>query len=145
MENAICLTPYKEIKGGEESIYDYVQEGYSVPEQVIAYLRTTQPYMMSPGIYEHPFIPGKRLLGPYWYTDGKYYWDRDTWKYVVKYHVRLPADFINHVLSSEGREYLDGFFMHPSSWSDTISGWKEQKGSLCLLPDDAGDCRLEDF
>lgn len=145
MDEAICLTPFKEIKGGADSIYDYVQEGYCVPQEVVAYLRTTQPYMMSPGVYDHPFIPGKRLLGPYWYTDGTYYWDRDTWKYVVKYHVMLPEAFISHVLSDEGQAYLKKFYANPSSWSDTIGQWKEQKDSICLLPDNAGDCELKDF
>lgn len=31
MEEYINLTPYKEIIGGEESIYDHIKEGYIVP------------------------------------------------------------------------------------------------------------------
>lgn len=65
----ICLTPFKEIHGGNESIYDYVEKGYSVPDKVIAYLRTAKPFLASPGIYEHPFKEGVTLLGPYLYTD----------------------------------------------------------------------------
>jgi hypothetical protein len=57
---------------GTKSIYDYVKEGYSVSNQVIEYLKTTKPFYMSPGIYDHPFRPGVELLGPYTYTDGKY-------------------------------------------------------------------------
>ena len=45
-KNVISLTPYKEIKGGSLSIYDYVEEGYSAPEKVIRYLRTTKAYAM---------------------------------------------------------------------------------------------------
>lgn len=105
--NMICITPFKEIKGGTESIYDYVEEGYTVPEKVIAYLRTTKPFLLSPGIYEHPFKKDIQLLGPYLYTDDRYYWDRDTWEYVVKYHVRLPEDFINHVMSIEGTAFIE--------------------------------------
>lgn len=73
MENKmpIILTPYKELKFGELSIYDFVQEGYTVPKKVIACLQTKKPYIMSPGIYNHPFKEGKSLLGPYLYTDGK--------------------------------------------------------------------------
>ena len=145
MQGMVCVSPYKELLFGSESIYDHVQDGFSVPDRVIAYLRTTQPYLMSPGVYEHPFKPGIRLLGPYLYTDGKYYWDRDTWKYVVKYHVTLPQDFIDHVMSDEGKAYIEKFGVQPASWTGIIENWKEQKNTLCLLPTDAGDISLEDF
>lgn len=102
----ICITPYKENHGGLESIYDNIQEGYEVPQKVIRYLKTTNPYMMSPGIYKHPF-KNMDLLGPYWYCDDKYYWDRDTWKYVIKYGLKLPQDFIDHVMSDKGTEFLE--------------------------------------
>ena len=117
----ICITPYKEIRCGDESIYDHILNDYTVPVQVIDFLRTTQPYTMQPGVYEHPFKPGKRLLGPYLYTDGKYCWDRDTWKYVVKYHVTLPQTFIDHVMSDEGRSFLERFDHQSGTWVDTIS------------------------
>ena len=103
----ICLTPYKEIKGGDESIYDHVREGYTVPDKVIAYLKMAKPYVMCLGIYEHPFKEGVTLLGPYWYQDGTYSWDRDTWKYVVKYGLELPQEFIDHVMSEEGTRFMD--------------------------------------
>ena len=102
----INITPFKEIKGGEFSIYDYIEEGYAVPEKVIEYLQTREPQLMSPGVYSHPFKEGETLLGPYRYGDGKYCWDRDTWKYVLKYHVKLPQDFIEHVLAEEGTAFL---------------------------------------
>lgn len=145
MSKMICLSPYKEINGGSESIYDHVQEGYTVPNQVIAYLRTTELYFMCPGIYEHPFKPGQRLLGPYAYTDGKYYWDRDTWKYVLKYHVTLPQEFVDYAMSDEGAAYIENFLKESGSWSDKIQDWKKEEGYLCLLPDDEGDVKLEDF
>lgn len=145
MRKMVCLSPYKELHCGDKSIYDHVQEGYTVPDQVIAYLRTTQPYLMSPGIYEHPFRPGKQLLGPYRYTDGKYYWDRDTWKYVVKYHVTLPQEFIDHVMSQEGTAFIEHFIDQSDSWSESIKKWKKKQGFICLLPDNAGEAGLDDF
>jgi len=123
----------------------YDTTGYSVPYKVIAYLRTTKPYMMCPGIYEHPFKPGKELLGPYFYTDGKYFWDRDMWKYVVKYHVTLPEDFIDYIMSGAGDDFLESFYSHPDSWSGTIKKWKNEERGLCLLPDDTGNIDLSDF
>lgn len=144
-ENKICLTPYKELDLGEESIYDHVQDGYTVPLRVITYLQTTEPFFMSPGIYDHPFKSGCRLLGPYTYTDGKYYWDRDAWKYVVKYHVTLPQEFIDHVMSEDGEAYLDQLTKENNSWAKSIEDLKNRSNTICLLPDDAGDIALENF
>lgn len=72
----ICLTPYKEIKGGDESIYDHVREGYTVPDKVIAYLKMTKSYVMCLEIYEHPFKEGVTLAGPYLYGNGTIGWRR---------------------------------------------------------------------
>ena len=66
----VCISPYKELCCGEESIYNYVEKGYTVPDKVIAYLRTTKPFLMIPGVYKHPFKKEVDLLGPYLYTDG---------------------------------------------------------------------------
>ena len=145
MNRMTCLSPFKEVHFGDKSIHDFVQEGYTVPDKVIAYLRITEPYMMSPGIYEHPFKPGTRLLGPYLYTDWKHFWDRDLWKYVVKYHVTLPEEFVEYVMSGAGDAFYEEFIDKSDSWSETIKKWKKQKGMLCLLPDDAGDKELADF
>ena len=105
----ICITPYKELLLGNLSIYDYIEAGYTVPEKVISYLKTTQPFFMSPGVYPHPFYEDKTLLGPYTYCDDKYYWDGDTWKYVEKYGLRLPEEFIQHVMSEEGYKYMEKY------------------------------------
>lgn len=102
----VNVMPYKEINGGEESIYDHVDENFTVPEKVIAYLQTTQPHLVCMGFYKHPF-KDMQLCGPYWYTDGEYYWDRDAWKYVIKYHVTLPKQFIDKVMSDEGTVFLE--------------------------------------
>lgn len=141
----ICLTPYMELCSGNLSIYDYVEKGYTVPDKVLLYLQTTNPYMMSPGIYEHPFKKGQNLLGPYWYTDGTYYWDRDTWKYVAKYGLKLPNDFIDMVLSEKGTAFLNSFYQSPNSWTSNINKMKQDNTMLCLLPDNAGDISLDDF
>ena len=141
----VCVSPFKELGCGEKSIHDFVKDGYSVPDKVIAYLQTTKPHEMCLGIYEHPFKPGTYLCGPYTYTDGYYYWDRDTWKYVMKYHVMLPQEFIDHVMSDEGTAFLKEQAQENDSWSDRIKSWKEQAGVLCLLSDNAGDECLKDF
>lgn len=97
----ISISPFKEINCGSESIYDYVKAGYTVPDKVIAYLRTKSPHLVCPGVYEHPFMKGKTVPGPYLCTDNHYLWERNTWEYVVKYHVTLPQEFIDHVMSEK--------------------------------------------
>lgn len=146
MEEYINLTPYKEIIGGEESIYDHIKEGYTVPEKVIEYLRTTKPYCMCPALYQHPFRKDVTLAGPYLYCDEqKYCWDRDTWKYVVKYGLTLPQEFIDHVMSKVGTEFIQKCKESGESWSGKIDEMKNRENTLCLLPADAGDMELENF
>ena len=138
------VMPFKEIKGGEESIYDHIDENFAVPKKVIAYLQTTQPHLVCMGLYKHPF-KDTMLSGPYWYTDGEYYWDRDAWKYVLKYHVTVPQDFIDKVMSEEGTAFLEKCAQSNNSWSKIIGDWKKQPDSLCLMSDGAGDLSLDGF
>ncbi len=140
----ICITPYQELQMGSQSIYDNLQKGYAVSERVILYLQTKRLFTMALGIYAHPFKKDVDLLGPYMYTDGKYYWDRDTWKYVVKYGLKLPEDFITHVMSEEGEAFLQSA-IGTDSWQEQLQELKQQKTTLCLLPDDAGDISFDAF
>lgn len=140
----INVMPYKEINGGEERIFDHIDESFEVPEKVILYLQTTQPHMVCMGIYQHPF-KDMSLCGPYWYTDGEYYWDRDAWKYVLKYHVTLPQKFIDKVMSDEGTAFLEKCAESDESWAKRIKEMKERPNMLCLMPDNAGDYSLDDF
>lgn len=141
----VCLTPFKELRLGSESIYDWVEEGYAVPAKVIAYLKTTEPDIMSPGIYEHPFKPDTRLLGPYCYTDGHFWWDRDAWKYTAKYHVRLPQEFVEYVMSGAGDDFLREYLPDASSWFQHIEDSYGDAAHGNFLPEDAGDIDIEDF
>lgn len=141
----VCLTPFRELGLGDESIHDWVEEGYTVPGKVIAYLQTTEPDVMFPGIYDHPFRTGVHLLGPYCYGDGHYWWDRDAWKYVVKYHVRLPREFVDYVMSGAGDEFLQAHKPSASSWYDAIEDANGGMSHGNYLPRDAGDVGLEDF
>ncbi|MBR4514070.1 MAG: hypothetical protein IKO61_04215 [Lachnospiraceae bacterium] len=145
MNNKVCLSPFKELNEGDKSIYDFVRDGYSVPDKVIAYLRIKEPYMMSPGVYDHPFKTGTQLLGPYLYTDGYYYWDRDLWKYVIKYHVTLPQEFIDYVMSNDVDPFFESYIDKSDLWTETIKKMKKKQGILCLLPQDSGDKELSDF
>ena len=68
----------------------------------------------------HPFKEGKCLLGPYQYGDGKYAWHRDTWKYVVKYHLTLPEEFIEHVMSDAGTQFIEKVCCKADSWYQEV-------------------------
>ena len=141
----VCLTPFEELSLGDESIHDWVEAGYKVPSKVIAYLKTTEPFIMSPGIYDHPFKPGERLLGPYCYTDGHFWWDRDCWKYVTRYHVKLPREFVDYVMSGKGDEFLAIHLPWAKSWFDRI---EKNYGDIPhgnFLPEDAGNVDIEAF
>lgn len=144
LQEHICITPYRELEMGSQSIYDNIQEGYTVSERVILYLQTKHLFTMALGVYVHPFKKDINLLGPYMYTDGKYYWDRDTWKYVVKYGLKLREDFIAHVMSEEGEAFLQSA-LGEDLWQERLQDLKQQKNTLCLLPDDAGEISLEEF
>jgi len=142
----VNITPYKELQFGDKSIYDYVGDiEADIPSKVIDYLQSGNPSLMSPGIYDHPFREGEVLLGPYIFTDSiRYSWDRDTWKYVVNYGLKLPKEFIEFVLSDEGSEALEDM-KTGTTWGGVIKDWKEEGSATILLPDDAGDRELNDF
>lgn len=91
-ERRFCLTPYKEILAGGDSIYDNIREGYSVPDKVI------ELYLTGAGIYQHPFKPEVTLFGSDMYSDGYYYWDSYTAEYVSEYGLVLPDEFISFVM-----------------------------------------------
>jgi len=140
----INVMPYREINAGKNSIYDNIDEDFKVPDKVILYLQTTQPYLVQMGAYKHPFMD-RTLLGPYWYSDGEYCWDRDAWKYVLKYHVTLPEEFIDKVMSEEGTAFLEKCAENDESWSKRIKEFKENKKMICLMPEDAGDIPFDEF
>ena len=141
----INVTPYKEINHGVgESIYDHIDENFTVPEKVILYLQTTQPHFLPLGLYKHPFKDMK-LCGPYSYTDGEYYWDRDTWKYIVKYHVTIPQNFIDKVMSDEGTAFLEKYAENNEEWRKRIKELKENPETLYLVPKKPGDYSLDEF
>jgi len=85
-------------------------------------------------------------LGPYLLTDNIYCWDRDTWKYVIKYGLELPQDFIDHVMSDEGTQYIEQQIdSNKSRLEPVVKQWKKSKGFNSLLPYDARDIELKDF
>lgn len=98
-ESRCCLTPYREIHAGYDSIYDHVKEGYYVPDKVLEYLKTENVYLTGAGIYKHPFEPEITMFGPTMYSDGYYYWDSNTAEYVSRYGLVLLEEFVSYVMN----------------------------------------------
>lgn len=47
-------------------------------------------------------------------------------------------------MSEEGETFLQSV-SGEDSWQERLQDLKQQKNTLCLLPDDAGDISLEEF
>ena len=96
----ISIGMYKEISGDEyPPIKDFLSD-FPVPEkaEVLSYLKSASVAAASPGIMEDAFtgksIPGEFLA----YYDGKYTWRSDFIYHFEKYNLKLPDDFIAHVM-----------------------------------------------
>ena len=138
MSKPISITPFKELHGGQESIYDHIAaEKLAVPDKVIAYLLAAQPVLTAPGVYQHPFIRTRTLPGPDKCTDGRFFWDRDTWKYVLKYNLILPQEFIDHVMSEKGDAFISYCIDRNDDWCEPIKQWKKKQGYVSFLPSKA--------
>lgn len=141
----INLTPYIELKQGQESIYENINPNNVVPDKMILYLRLGTAYVMSPGIYNHPFKTDTKLLGPYVYTDELFCWDRDTWKYVLKYGLVLSDRFVEYVMSEKGTEFIEKQLDSRISWEKAIEKMKRNPKGIFFLPNDAGELPIDKF
>ena len=63
----------------------------------------------------------------------------------MKYGLKLPQEFIDHVMSEAGTRFIESYIEKDESWSTSIREWKKEQGAACFLPDDAGDVELEKF
>ena len=64
---------------------------------------------------------------------------------MVKYHVTLPQEFIDYVMSGEGDAVLNEYQDQPDTWADVFQKMRERDNVNCMLPDDAGDMDIDDF
>lgn len=144
MDELINLMPYEEICGGDECIYDHVDPDYVVPEKVIAYLQTTKDCFYFSCLYQHPF-KNMEMAGVSWKTDGEYMWPRDTWKYVLKYHVTLPQNFIDKVMSDRGTAFLEQLAREDENWAKCVRKANGEYTRECFIPEFSDDYPLEAF
>ena len=76
---------------------------------------------------------------------GRFWWDRNCWKYAAKYHVMLPQEFVEHVISGTGDKLLESYATDTSSWSDRIEEHCRNASHGNFLPKSAGNLDLKDF
>lgn len=76
---------------------------------------------------------------------GRFWWDRNCWKYAAKYHVMLPQEFVEHVISGTGDKLLESYATDTSSWSGRIEERCRNMPHGNFLPKSAGNLDLKDF
>lgn len=76
---------------------------------------------------------------------GRFWWDRNCWKYAAKYHVMLPQEFVEYVISGTGDKLLESYATDTSSWSDRIEERCKNTLHGNFLPKSAGNLDLKDF
>ena len=101
------LGDYKELnsKASLPSLRDFCQDTqYEYQKEIIQYLRNGHKDACSPGIVKDYFT-GEIIEGElFCMSDGMYGWRSDIVYYVEKYNLRLPDDFIDHVLKKLGKK-----------------------------------------
>ena len=96
---------YKEFYNGEyelPSIRDAIyQDTVSNKRTLVSYLKKGKPFAAASAINKDVLsgerIPGELLM----LTDGVYEWRSDLVYYIEKYNLKLPDDFIKHVLDQQ--------------------------------------------
>lgn len=76
---------------------------------------------------------------------GRFWWDRNYWKYAAKYYVMIPQEFVEHVISGTGDKLLESHATDTSSWSDRIEEHCRNTPHGNFLPKSAGNLDLKDF
>lgn len=96
---------YRELRGGkphEPSLRDVIQPTAD-PKQanVLQYLHAGEVLVATGGVVSDVLDPTFGIIGPpHILTDGKYAWPAILAHYVERYHIRLPEDFMSHMMSN---------------------------------------------
>lgn len=63
----------------------------------------------------------------------------------MKYHLTLPEDFIEYVMSEDGSAFLESCHYGVDSWYQAFEKSFADKRHMNFLPEDAGDVKLDEF
>jgi hypothetical protein len=72
------------------------QLGTQDSDAIARYLERGKLLMMSPGLVEDPFAPGKHAGSYSILTDGEFAWHEALAYFVRHYHVSLPSELVEH-------------------------------------------------
>lgn len=72
---------------------------YPLKDQVVNYLKKGSPTIAGCYVPHDAFTDKQIDTQFYGMTDGTYHWSNVLIYYVDKYNIKLPDDFINHILS----------------------------------------------
>ena len=97
---------YKEMPHGawsNLSIRDYInKENPEDAKKICAYLDAGIPLVVSPGVTEDVFEPGRSTgYTPAEFTDGTWVWPGDLSYYVRNYLLQLPYEFLAHIAHND--------------------------------------------
>jgi hypothetical protein len=106
MSKLIRVGFFREMPHGEPTDPSLAAEraGAPAPHQdaVVAYLQGGHLFIATPSPTTD-VIDRRTLIGPpHYLTDGRYVWPGDVAHYVRAYNVRLPDEFVEHVVASGG-------------------------------------------
>ncbi len=91
----------RELNGnGFPSLKDLIGAENKEKQRIVSYLRNGKVISAAPGIMKDILTgerTGREMLV---YSDGQYAWKSDLIYYVEKYDMRLPSEFIDHILAS---------------------------------------------
>lgn len=120
------------------------KEGYQVPDKVIAYLCAGRSKGAVAHLMQHPFKSDKSI-SCHRYGDEMYTWYKDTWKFVVKYGLQLPKEFIDKVMSLESDIYFQNMIHILYGDKPLLEKHKQSLGYKCFLPSHSQLKELKDF
>ncbi len=96
---------YRELRGGkphEPSLRDAVQT-VATPDaaNMLRYLNAGQLLIATAGVVSDVLDPKCGIIGaPHILTDGTYVWPAILAHYVERHHVRLPGEFVSHMVTN---------------------------------------------
>jgi hypothetical protein len=93
-------TEYQEASVGLPDPHDFVDETWDKIQRAacVRYLQAGKTFESWRGWSWCRFACGERKMGSQCLTDGTYVWPQGLSHYVERHGVRLPQEFVNHVL-----------------------------------------------
>lgn len=89
---------FKEIENGNYPEFEATKTAIPEKMKVLKYLKETPSVAVAPAVLRDVFTGERLNMDLYAKSDGTYIWRSDIAYYFDKYNLKLPDEFINHVL-----------------------------------------------